>query len=153
MNRFNNVIIGQKAFILNGKNEVLILKRQNVDINQNFWDIPGGKVESEDTLFESLSREIKEETNLEMESVLLILSSNKFEGSLDDHPVVVRNIYLVRATGEFKISQEHSDFKWIKPEDLNKYDFSNEEDIQHVVKNFSEIIKSNNFDKSLSILF
>ncbi len=109
MNKFNNVIFGQKAFVLkDGK--ILIIKRKDVDIFSGMWDVPGGKIESEDTLSGAIAREIKEETGLKLTKILLILSTSKFTESLGDHPTISRNIYLCRAKGEVELSSEHSEF-------------------------------------------
>ena len=152
MHKFNNVIFGQKAFVLrDGK--VLIIKRKDVDIFSGMWDVPGGKVESEDTLSGALAREIKEETGLDLTKVLLILSSSKFTGSLGDHPTIFRNIYLCSAEGEVRLSSEHSEFLWVKPESLINYNFPKDEDFQHILKELPALIKTFSTEKQYSNVF
>jgi len=150
MNHFNNVIIGQKAFIINKDNKILILKRQKVDINKGLWDVPGGKAEEDENLLTSIKREIKEETNLKLSKIILILSSSKFIGTMGDKPLIVRNIYLCKATGDIKISQEHNEYKWVRANELEKYKFAKEKDIQNVIKKLPGIIKKINLSVSYS---
>ena len=143
MNRYNNVIFGQKAFIIKGE-KILIIKRKVADVFTGLWDIPGGKVESEDNLFEGIAREIKEEVNLKLTKILLTLSTSKFVGSLRDHPIIFRNIYLCSAEGEVKLSDEHSDFLWVEPEELINYQFPDDPDLQSVLARIPGIIKDMN---------
>jgi 8-oxo-dGTP diphosphatase len=142
IDRLNNVIFGQKAFIYkDGK--VLIIKRKNVEIFSGIWDVPGGKVKSNDNnLLKSLSREIREEVGLKLTKIIFILSTSKFEGSSEDHPIIFRNIYLCLAKGNIKLSNEHSEFLWVKPEDLKEYIFPDTQDFQRVLKRMPSIIKS-----------
>lgn len=141
MNRFNNVIIGQKAFIVRG-NKILILKRKEVDVFRGFWDVPGGKLEDGDSLLTGIAREIKEEAGLDLTKIILVLSSTKFDGQVADRPVVIRNIYLCSAIGQVEISKEHSEFKWVDVEDVAKYKFPDQEDIQDVIHRLPGVVKS-----------
>jgi 8-oxo-dGTP diphosphatase len=152
MNRFNNVIFGQKAFIIKD-NKVLIIKRKAVDIFGGMWDVPGGKLEDEETLFKGISREIKEETGLSLTKILLVLSTSKFNSSKGDRPVIFRNIYLCSAEGEVTLSKEHSEFIWVKPEDLSKYNFPGDEDFQSVIKKMPGILKAISPDVDYSGIF
>jgi len=152
MNRFHNVIFGQKAFIINDAKEVLIIKRKNVDIFQGYWDVPGGKIEEGDSLFQGLAREIKEEVGLKLERIILCLSTSKFEGSMGDHPQIFRNIYLCRAEGKVLLSSEHEQYKWVKALDLANYNFPEDNDFQFALKNLVHILAELNLDKSYSNL-
>lgn len=152
MNRFNNVIFGQKAFVLkDGK--LLIMKRKEVDIFSGLWDVPGGKVEEEDDLFSGIEREIKEETGLKLQKILLILSTSKFKGGLADHPIIFRNIYLCLADGEVKISKEHSEYKWVSSNELKEYKFSDDHDLQEVLRRLPGILVNIDALKNYSELY
>lgn len=115
--------IGQKAFIeKDGK--VLVLN----DPLENL-DFPGGKIQEgeaiegeKDSLFKALQREVKEETDLEIEvgdpfTVWYHEFNNK------DHRNYGKVVYLVGfkckyISGEIKLSDEHDNFKWV---DKNNY--------------------------------
>jgi len=140
MNRFNNVIFGQKAFIIrNGK--ILILKRKDADVFSGFWDVPGGKLESDEGLINGIAREIKEESGLILIRILLTLSTSRIQSTIRDCPLIFRNIYLCSAKGKVELSNEHSDYIWVLPEKLVCYKFPNDNDIQSSLKRIPIILK------------
>ena len=50
--------------LFNEKNEVLISLRKNKKEYNGYWEYPGGKIESGETLEQGLVREIREELNI-----------------------------------------------------------------------------------------
>jgi 8-oxo-dGTP diphosphatase len=102
--------VGQKAFIKKD-NKVLILHKNNS------LRFPGGKVqEGETDLVESLKREIREETGLEVTigepfATWTYLFKN-------DHPFAGKNLFLVGykcdyVSGEVVLNEEHDSFSWV----------------------------------------
>ena len=73
---------GAGIIFLNSNNEVLLLLRDNtVDIPfPNMWDIPGGKVEDNETPIETIRREMMEEMSIkdlgEIQLFKIITSEN-----------------------------------------------------------------------------
>jgi 8-oxo-dGTP pyrophosphatase MutT (NUDIX family) len=118
--------VGQKAFIINSKNKLLVLLDPASGI-----DLPGGKVQSdEEDLKGSLQREVKEETNLEVE-IGDVFSSWRFHYPLENVDERFRdsrtdgNIYRVGylcklISGTISLSHEHTEYKWISKEELPK---------------------------------
>lgn len=108
--------VGQKAFIeKNG--EVLIL----FDL-KNRLDLPGGKIQEGETDFKkSLTREVKEETNLEIEiGVPFIVWYYELPR---DHRNAGEKLYLVGfkctyVSGTVRISKDLREFRWV---DKNNY--------------------------------
>lgn len=101
----------QKAFISKG-NDVLIL----VDPIEGL-DFPGGKIqEGEMDLAESLKREVREESNLEIEvGSPFTVWQNVFPLT---HKHAGKSVYLVAfdckyISGEIKLSEEHNNFRWV----------------------------------------
>ncbi|HRP36891.1 MAG TPA: NUDIX domain-containing protein [Candidatus Dojkabacteria bacterium] len=152
MNTFNNVIFGQKAFIINDEGEILIVKRDKELIYVNKWDVPGGKLDNDETLFEALNREIKEEVGLKLDKIICTLSSSKFKGKLGNDLIVYRNIYLCSAKGKVELSAEHSEYKWVKPEDSSNYEFADDKDLADIIKSLPEILLNLNTNISYSKL-
>src|SRR4030067_2256524 len=62
-----NVVLGG---VINRKGEILLLKRKE-DPHAGFWGLPGGQIEFGEYLEEAIIREIKEETNIDVEVVAL----------------------------------------------------------------------------------
>ena len=57
------------GIVKNTNNEFLILGRKKDDFMGGIDEIPSGNLEQGETLFEGLIREVKEETNLDVESI------------------------------------------------------------------------------------
>lgn len=103
--------VGQKAFI-SRDDEVLVLGDPTEGL-----DFPGGKIqEGEENLTESLKREVREETDLEIEvGAPFITWTNTFP---DNHRFAGKKVYLVGykckyISGEVVLSDEHNKFKWV----------------------------------------
>lgn len=69
--RERRTVLGAGAVIWNDRNEVLLVRRANPPLRDE-WSLPGGKVEFRETLRDALTREIREETGLEIEILGLI---------------------------------------------------------------------------------
>lgn len=75
-------MVGAGIILLNRNNEVLLLLRDNkIDIPfPNMWDIPGGKVEDNETPIEAIRREMMEEMSIkdlgEIQLFKIITSEN-----------------------------------------------------------------------------
>ena len=96
------------------KGKFLLLKKAKDIIPENVgkWECPGGRIKKEEDPEETLIREIKEETGLDC----------NIERALPPVYVETKDIYsfthvfLVKAPSkEVKLSEEHSDFRWVKP--------------------------------------
>lgn len=130
----------QKVFLINANHQILIIKRKDVNMYKGFWDIPGGRIEESETLKQALQREIKEETNLQFNRLILILTSSKFIGKALEKPIIFRNFYLCSASGAVKLSSEHSDMKWIDREELEKIEFPDDPDFQAAQAKLLEVL-------------
>ena len=116
-------VIAGAFLIKDGK--VLLLKQNSKDYQHqpNKWGPPAGHGEENEGLEETLRREVKEETNLDI----------KIEGLVQSAVVVTDKIYAVAmylaSTGEIKDLKidpnEHQDYAWATLDDVlqNKYDF------------------------------
>jgi 8-oxo-dGTP pyrophosphatase MutT (NUDIX family) len=109
--------VGQKAFIeKNGEILVLITKDLGVDL-------PGGKIqEGEDDLDESLKREVKEETNLEIEvgDIFIRWSFKLRYGHNIGKKVFLVGFRCKYKSGEIKIGDEHSGYKWVNKDNYKE---------------------------------
>ncbi|MGB2791584.1 MAG: NUDIX domain-containing protein, partial [Candidatus Moraniibacteriota bacterium] len=60
------------ALIVNADGEVLLIKRSETeDVLPGVWDIPGGTLEDGEDPKDGATREVKEETNLEVRNLCL----------------------------------------------------------------------------------
>ncbi len=106
--------IAVKAFIVKD-NKLFIVKRSINDVQKpGIWEIPGGRLDLEENPFEGLKREVKEETNLDIEvnDPLIIDHFTR-----DDGQKITMITFICNPTNkEIKLSHEHSDYDWL---DLN----------------------------------
>ena len=104
--------VAQKAIIVNDDGRMLTIRRSGTDIARPFyWDLPGGELDFGEGSQEGIIREIKEETNLEVQdlSILDVISKINNKGEF-----WVTICYRAKfKSGEIKLSYEHDDFQWI----------------------------------------
>lgn len=90
---FRPFSVGVRAILINDQGKILLLKHSY----GQFWYLPGGGVDKDETLTAALSRELGEELNLQYKDapVLLGTYSNHFEGKNDFVSIfVIRNFTL-----------------------------------------------------------
>ena len=108
--------VAAKSFIVNDKNELLLLKRRSDDVMKpGMWEIPGGRLEPGEHPHEGVIRETKEETGLDIE-VKQIMDMRHFVRS--DNQTITMLVFLCKPLHqEVNLSEEHTDHKWISIED------------------------------------
>ena len=107
--------LGAVILLMNKLGDILILRRAPESyFAPNQWGFPGGKIEEGETACGAALRETLEETELRVYSpqplgvfnnAVEAFFSNEFEGSV-------------------KIDFEHTDWKWVSPDDLVTYDLA-----------------------------
>ena len=105
----NDISTVAKAVIIDNKDRVLLLKRSNyMDKFAGEWDLPGGHLKDNESLFDGLEREVEEETGLSVSEPKLISIDNNlhfFYCNYDSQPV--------------KISHEHTEYRFFAKNDLD----------------------------------
>lgn len=98
--------------------KILIGKRKkDVHIKELTWAFPGGKPEYGEDLEEAVIREVKEETNLNVESLGPI-----FAKTYPEKEEFLAIYYLAEVkSGKEKAGDDFTELKWVNPEDLEKY--------------------------------
>ncbi len=116
MNKRVNVV---GALIFNNNNEFLIFKRPSNKMRGNLWEFIGGKVEPSETKVEALKRECTEEIGTSVEVLSEFIKVNH------DYPDIKICLTIFEAQLKDKSFEllEHQDYKWIKLEDIDLYEF------------------------------
>ena len=103
-----------RGIVKNSNDEILILRRHPKSrTNPHKWELPGGKVDPGEFFDEALVREIKEETNLDVE-----IDANKrytMEYVTDKGTLKQVVLFIAKCTGgEIKAQEcEVNDIKWL----------------------------------------
>lgn len=114
------LFVGTKA-IVHYRGKVLLLRESSGYLDgteKGKWDVPGGRISSDETLDEGLLREVKEESGLD-------IIKGKLLGAFDGFPVikgekchVVRLYFLCEAKNDnVTLSADHDTYDWIDPSD------------------------------------
>ena len=106
------ILVGDVEQFNDGR--ILILKRaENLisDASPWEWDLPGGHVQEGESDKDGLARELGEETGLQLLHVpnWFLLSGN------------TRFFIVQDWEGSFRLSDEHSNYEWIYPEEATNY--------------------------------
>jgi ADP-ribose pyrophosphatase YjhB (NUDIX family) len=112
-------LLGVSAAVFrNGR--ILVAKRAR-DPLAGLWSLPGGLVESGETMAEAAAREVEEETGVRAE---IVAPADIIEViRRDDDGIVARHFVIVSfaarwISGEGEISDEAADIAWKAPNDL-----------------------------------
>lgn len=99
-----------RGIIKNDSDEILIVKRHPKSrTDPKMWELPGGKVEKGEFFADALIREIKEETNLD---VNVGDFCEAIQNDYSHKRTIQIMMYLNDAEGKVKISDEHTEFMW-----------------------------------------
>ena len=105
--------------LINDNNEVLISLRQNRREYDGYWEYPGGKVESSETLEIGLIREIKEEIDLEISKNCI--APLTFAVDQQEVSQKILFLYICRKWEGSITSLLGQRLEWVKPNDLGQY--------------------------------
>ena len=108
------------------KGKILILKRSDkVSFYQRKWNTVAGYIDELKPIQEKITEEISEETGVKKEDILShkIGKSYTFTDPLVNKTwIVIPAIVELKIKPKIKLDWEHTEYKWIKPEDLKKFD-------------------------------
>jgi 8-oxo-dGTP diphosphatase len=112
------------AVIWNAHGEVLLISRAG-EPRRDEWSIPGGKVEWSETLRAALTREVREETGLEIEILGLIDAVDFLAPGAGNK--VAKHYVLIDFTarwisGEPRAASDAKDARWVPYDELDRYE-------------------------------
>jgi len=108
------------GLIFNAKGEIFLMKS---DKWRGMYCIPGGHIELGETLIDAVKREIKEETNLDVNNIEFhsiqdcIFSENYYEKR---HFIFI-DFICTAVSSEVILSDEGFEYMWVSPENIDKY--------------------------------
>lgn len=114
--------------------KILIARKKSIFIFGGLWEFPGGKVEEYESYEMALKRELKEELNIEINSIQSYLSELYNSNGIFIH---LNSFQCRYQSGEITL-KDHDQVKWVEKSELSSYNFS-PADI-HIVKNISSCL-------------
>lgn len=103
------------ALIFDAENRVLMIRTQKWS---NLWGIPGGKIKLGEPSVQALHREIKEETNLEIERLKFVIAQDCIHSTefyRQAHFVLLNYTCRARGHAAVKLNEEAQEFRWVTP--------------------------------------
>lgn len=133
---------GAAAIIINKEGKILLQRRSDKDS----WGLPGGCQELGESFKDTIIREVKEETNLDIEEkdleLIDIVSGKTRRNSYPNGDVVINNTvlyYIKHYTGELKWNEESKEINFFE---LNKLpENQNDSDLIETYKNYKKKMK------------
>ena len=128
---------GAAAIIINEKDQILLQSRADRDL----WGLPGGCQELGESFRDTIIREVKEETNLDVNEkdleLIDIVSGKTRRNNYPNGDVVINNtaLYCIRHyTGEIKWDEESKEMRFFDLENLPKN--QNDPDLIQIYKDY-----------------
>lgn len=101
-----------KAFVRNPAGDILLLRRSASSRNNaGLWDLPGGKIDREESVDDAIRREVREETGLQIDTCVFVAGQVHTYG---DKSLLC--IYLSASVqgATVQLSDEHSEYEWFR---------------------------------------
>jgi len=126
------VVVG---VIPNAQNEILVTQRPVQKSWSGYWEFPGGKKEPQETAYQTLVRELKEELDIE------VLAARAWKQMTYTYPerTVELNLWIVTEFKRQPQGMEEQAFQWIALNKLEEINFlpANKIILQDVIREFS----------------
>ena len=102
--------------------KILILKRSTESkTNPGKWELPGGKVDQNESFDHALIREVYEETKLK-------IALEHVVGASEQNLHIIRAVHIIMSgkiiEGELTLSSEHEGYAWVLMETLPDYELA-----------------------------
>ena len=105
-----------KIIIIDSENRVLFLKRsKSVEKFKNNWDLPGGHIQQNESPKKGATRELMEETNLDIPDISFFSEQQKKKG-------IFYFFYARYNSMPIKLSDEHVDYRFLEKSQLSRKD-------------------------------
>lgn len=107
------------GIIRSSNSQIFITQRGENSHLAGFWEFPGGKVEANETAYQTLQRELLEEIDI-------VIHESKFlktvKHSYPDRDITI-HVYLVEGWDGVPFAKEGQPSRWVDQEDLNADEF------------------------------
>lgn len=114
-------IVATKAFLINPQGKILLMRHAPAShrpTSAGKWDVPGGRMQQGEHPYESLSREIFEETGLRLDTTVarpFHVDVWGYAGDIEQHPIVGTFFVIEGSERQIVLSDEHTEHCWYDP--------------------------------------
>jgi len=118
------IVLG--GVVINNGKVLLLQRNKDEDVYPNMWELPSGKKEALEPSEESLTREIKEESGLEVD-IIIPLSVFDYQIEKTDEirdSTQINFIVKPKNNLDVKISREHQNFVWVSESEIDNYNLT-----------------------------
>ena len=133
-----HILVAVGAIIEDDRGRILLVKhrRERGGYWQGKWIFPGGELEFGEDIKEGIRREVKEETNLEVELAAPLVPFDrivKLDGKTSLHVVYID--YVARLVGgELKMGSDAAEALWVDKKNISRVWQELHEDTQRLLK-------------------
>ncbi|AEG17652.1 NUDIX hydrolase [Methanobacterium paludis] len=111
-----------RVFLTDENGKILILKRStDSKTNPGKWELPGGKVDQDESFDHALTREVYEETKLK-------IALDHVVGAAEQNLHIIRAVHIIMSgnvvEGELTLSSEHEGYAWVYSKNLSNYELA-----------------------------
>ena len=125
------------AIIVNKQGKILVVSRKSDDFMGGIDELPSGNMEICEDITTSLAREVKEETNCDMEKILYYIDSFDYKSGSGKNARQYNFAIKVTNTDNI-ILTEHDAYSWKTAEEINNSSKITDE-VKKIVKKYMEI--------------
>lgn len=94
------------AVILNEKKELLVVKQKHPQTGFEWWTLPGGGMEPEESVIDTIVREVEEECHLRCRPMQLLYVSEYVDYTIDTHHLGMFFLTLVDNIEDLKVGSD-----------------------------------------------
>jgi len=109
------------AACLGEKDGKFLLAKEKVESGKQMWLIPGGSVEFGETIEHAAVREVKEETNLDVEIVRLVDFRQSIHVQYDYHSVIFF-FHAMPVSDELRLAEEILEARYFTKQEIKELD-------------------------------
>jgi len=117
-NNFEKFVISQKAMLVRDEKCLIVETVSHLGV----WDLPGGRIDKNETGEESFAREIKEELGISKFKNIGVADCDTWNNYKNEPMCGIVNL-IKNDTDKITLSPEHSQMKWISKKEVDNYKY------------------------------
>ena len=115
-----SVVHAALGVIINKQDQILITRRAHDVPHGGLWEVPGGKLELEETPYNALLREVHEEVGLLIKKANLL---GEVSHVYPEKQVCLHVFHVLEYTGDAQCHDGQLDLRWVSRDAFQTFDF------------------------------